>query len=307
MTFQVLHLSTLKVKLSHRYYNHRSSLRYKASLKFNANVGVRRPVYLFERINSHHLEVIGPASSYALKKTDKKSVIKCSASENNQTELQKSNQLVELPLFPLRMVLFPGLTHRFQIFEFRYRMMMHTLLQSDLRFGVIYSDSSNVNVDVGCVAEIVKLERLVDDRYYVLCKGQKRFRITNLVRTKPYLVAEVQWLQDRPCTNGHQELYSLAHEVESCLKDVIWLSKKLDRKPELETSDLPGSLFPTPFSFFVGGNFVSAPREQQALLELEDTALRLERERETLRNTLNYLAAVSAVKDAFQFSSFNEN
>ncbi|KAG1359042.1 lon protease 2-like [Cocos nucifera] len=307
MGFQVLHVSALKVRFSHRYHSCAPASRCKASSNFHANIGIRRPVYLSECINSHHVEVIGPMPSYALKRAGKKSVIKCSASEKNHTEVQKSNQLVQLPLFPLRLVLFPGVTHCFQIFEFRHRMMMHTLLQSDLRFGVIYSDNSNVSVDVGCVVEMVKLERLVDDRYYVLCKGQERFRIINFVRTKPYLVAEVQWLEDRPCTNGHQDLNSLALEVESCLKDVIRLSKKLNTKPELETKDLPRNLFPTPFSFFVGSNFVSAPREQQALLELEDTALRLKREKETLRNALKYLAAVSAVKDAFQFSSFNEN
>ena len=42
--------------------------------------------------------------------------------------------------------------------------------------------------------------------------------------------------------------------------------------------------------------------EQQALLELEDTAARLRRERDTLRNTLNYLTAASAVKDVFPSS-----
>ena len=39
-----------------------------------------------------------------------------------------------------------------------------------------------------------------------------------------------------------------------------------------------------------------------ALLELEDTAVRLKREKDTLRNTLNYLTAASAVKDAFPSS-----
>jgi hypothetical protein len=49
----------------------------------------------------------------------------------------------------------------------------------------------------------------------------------------------------------------------------------------------------------VGSTFEGAPVEQQALLELEDTAVRLKREKETLKNTLNYLTAASAVKDAF--------
>ncbi|XP_020261735.1 uncharacterized protein LOC109837790 [Asparagus officinalis] len=236
------------------------------------------------------------------------SILKCSSSDNNQSDVHDSNKLVELPLFPLSLVLFPGTTLPLQIFEFKYRIMMHTLLQSDLRFGIVYSDNSTGTFDVGCVGEIVKHEKLVDDRFFIICEGQERFRVINLVRTKPYLVAEVQWLEDRPSANGQdQDLESLALEVETCMKDVIRISNKLNGEPEKEAKDLRRNLFPTPFSFFVGSTFEGAPKEQQALLELEDTALRLRREKETLKNTLNYVAAASAVKDALQYSSSSEN
>lgn len=180
---------------------------------------------------------------------------------------------------------------------------MHTLLQTDLRFGVIYTDAVSGTTDVGCVGEVVKHERLVDDRFFLICKGQERFRVANLVRTKPYLVAEVTWLEDRPSGSGEEDLDALANEVESYMKDVIRLSNRLSGKPEKEVQDLRRNLFPTPFSFFVGSTFEGAPREQQALLELEDTAARLKREKETLRNTLNYLTAASAVKDVFPSNS----
>ena len=228
---------------------------------------------------------------------------RCSASsfpEKHHTNPPKSDDVVELPLFPLPLVLFPGAVLPLQIFEFRYRIMMHTLLHTDLRFGVIYSDAVSGTADVGCVGEIVKHERLVDDRFFLICKGQERFRITNIVRTKPYLVAEVNWLEDRP--SGDEDLEGLANEVETYMKDVIRLSNRLNGKPGNEAQDLRRNLFPTPFSFFVGSTFEGAPREQQTLLDLEDTAARLKREKETLRNTHNYLSAASAVKDVFPSS-----
>ncbi|XP_062024229.1 uncharacterized protein LOC133740315 [Rosa rugosa] len=244
-------------------------------------------------------------SSRLRRQRHRSSSLKCSASsfsERHHTN-SKSDDVVELPLFPLPLVLFPGAILPLQIFEFRYRMMMHSLLQTDLRFGVIYSDAVSGTADVGCVGEVVKHERLVDDRFFLICKGQERFRVTDLVRTKPYLVAEVKWLEDRPSGDGEEDLDTLATEVESYMKDVIRLSNRLGGKPEKEVQDLRRNLFPTPFSFFVGSTFEGAPREQQALLELEDTAARLKREKETLRNTLNYLTAASAVKDVFPSSS----
>nr|CAD1819139.1 unnamed protein product [Ananas comosus var. bracteatus] len=231
-----------------------------------------------------------------------------------------ADDLVELPLFPLPLVLFPGAILPLQIFEFRYRIMMHTLLHTDLRFGVVFSDpgggaGAGAVAEVGCVGEVVKHERLVDDRFFLICKGQERFRVSRVVRTKPYLVAAVTWLEDRPpppdpsaaAPQRTDDLEALAAEVEGYMRDVIRISNRLNGKPEKEeeaaSMDLRRNLFPTPFSFFVASTFEGAPREQQALLELEDTAARLRRERDTLRNTLNYLTAASAVKDAFPSSS----
>lgn len=257
-----------------------------------------------------------------------------SSSSSNPPPLpSQASDAVELPLFPLPLVLFPGAILPLQIFEFRYRIMMHTLLQTDLRFGVVFSDSGSV-AGVGCVGEVVKHERLVDDRFFLICKGQERFRVSKIVRTKPYLVAEVVWLEDRPgsITDGdksgessyadaedydvqgynHSQQQSdndpeaLSVEVEGYMRDVIRISNRLNGKEEkaaeAESMDLRRNLFPTPFSFFVASTFEGAPREQQALLELEDTAARLRRERDTLKNTLNYLTAASAVKDAFPSS-----
>lgn len=234
--------------------------------------------------------------------------LRCSSSEPSYPAAAASD-VVELPLFPIPVVLFPGAILPLQIFEFRYRIMMHTLLETDIRFGVVFSDAGVV-AGVGCVGEVVKHERLVDDRFFLICKGQERFRITGLARTKPYLVAEVAWLEDRPPPPGvaaggneEEDLEKLATEVERYMRDVIRISNRLNGKEGGEAvADLRRGLFPTPFSFFVGSTFEGAPREQQALLELQDTGARLRRERDTLRNTLNYLTAASAVKDAFPSS-----
>ncbi|KAJ4702021.1 lon protease 2-like [Melia azedarach] len=255
-------------------------------------------------LNLKSFKFLSKSSSPSFSRRRRSNSLRCSASsfpEKHPTNPPKSDDVVELPLFPLPLVLFPGAILPLQIFEFRYRIMMHTLLQTDLRFGVIYSDAVSGTAEVGCVGEIVKHERLVDDRFFLICKGQERFRVTGIVRTKPYLVAEVTWLEDRP--SGEEDLDALANDVESYMKDVIRLSNRLNGKPEKEVVDLRRNLFPTPFSFFVGSTFEGAPREQQALLELEDTAARLKREKETLRNTLNYLTAASAVKDVFPSSS----
>jgi ATP-dependent Lon protease len=200
----------------------------------------------------------------------------------------------ELPLFPLpEVVLFPGRPLPLHIFEFRYRIMMNTILNSDRRFGVLMFDPSDGSVaSVGCCAEIVQYQRLPDDRMKMLTLGQQRFRVLEYVREKPYRVGLVEWIEDR---SPEEDLHALASQVEQLLRDVVHLSAKLmDRTIELP-EDVPD--LPTELSYWVAGNLYGVAEEQQALLELQDTAARLEREAEILTTTRNHLAARTVLKD----------
>ncbi|KAL6186044.1 hypothetical protein ACLB2K_042166 [Fragaria x ananassa] len=91
-------------------------------------------------------------------------------------------------------------------------------------------------IEIPNVLQEIKTEKK-HDRFFLICKGQERFRVTDLVRTKPYLVAEVQWLEDRPSGDGEKDLDALATEVESYMKDVIRLSNRLGGKLEKEGGD----------------------------------------------------------------------
>lgn len=132
----------------------------------------------------------------------------------------------ELPLFPLpEVVLFPGRPLPLHIFEFRYRMMMNTILEYDRRFGVLMIDPISGEIaKVGCCAEIIHFERLPDDRMKVLTLGQQRFRLLEYVRQKPYRVGLVEWFEDLP---PQENLQPKAEEVTTLLHDVVKLSAKL--------------------------------------------------------------------------------
>jgi ATP-dependent Lon protease len=202
----------------------------------------------------------------------------------------------ELPLFPLpEVVLFPTRPLPLHIFEFRYRIMMNTILESDRRFGVLMVDPVRGTIaDVGCCAEIIRYQRMPDDRMKMLTLGQQRFRLLKYVREKPYRVGLVEWIEDKPPV---KDLRPLANDVEQLLRDVVRLSAKLtDQNIELP-DDLPD--LPIELSYWVASNLYGVAAEQQALLELQDTAERLERESEILTSTRNHLAARTVLKDTF--------
>ena len=202
----------------------------------------------------------------------------------------------ELPLFPLpEVVLFPTRPLPLHIFEFRYRIMMNTILESDRRFGVLMFDQAKGAIaNVGCCAEIIHYQRLPDDRMKMLTLGQQRFRVLEYVREKPYRVALVEWIEDQPPS---KDLRSLATDVEQLLRDVIRLSSKLTEQNIELPEDLPD--LPIELSYWVASNLYGVAQEQQLLLEMQDTAERLQREAEILTSTRNHLAARTVLKDTF--------
>ena len=201
----------------------------------------------------------------------------------------------ELPLFPLpEVVLFPSRPLPLHIFEYRYRIMMNTILENDRRFGVLSIDpTTGAIAEYGCCAEILHFQRLPDDRMKMLSFGQQRFRVLEYVREKPYRVGLVEWIEDKPPT---EDLSPIASEVEALLRDVVHLSAKLTSQKIELPDDLPSS--PTELSYWVASNLYGVASEQQALLEMQDTLKRLQREQEILSSTRSHLAARTALKDA---------
>lgn len=203
----------------------------------------------------------------------------------------------ELPLFPLpEVVLFPGRPLPLQIFEFRYRIMMNTILESDRRFGVLMWDpNQNKVAAIGCCAEVIHCQRLPDDRMKIMTLGQQRFRVLEAVREKPYLVGLVEWIEDLP---PQEDLRPPARDVEQLLRDVVRLSGKLMDQPIELPEDIPS--LPTELSYWVASNLYGVATEQQGLLEMQDTSARLEREIEILTSTRNQLAARTVLKDTLK-------
>jgi ATP-dependent Lon protease len=200
----------------------------------------------------------------------------------------------ELPLFPLPgVVLFPGRPMPLHIFEYRYRIMMNTILETDRRFGILMWDQEKGEpAPVGCCAEIVQFQRLPDDRMKVLALGQQRFRVLEYTREKPYRMGLVEWIEDEPTT---QDLRPLAEEVDTLLRDVVRLSSKLMEQEIELPDDIPDQ--PLDLSYWVASNLHGVPEEQQELLELKNTEDRLQREAEILGSTRSHLAARTVLKD----------
>jgi Lon protease-like protein len=109
-----------------------------------------------------------------------------------------SDETLELPLFPLNTVLFPGMDLPLHIFEDRYRLMISECLERKRDFGVLLAGSDSASRGmaavhtIGTSARITKVQRLADGRMDIVTTGLERFRVLRLVRTRPYIVARIE-------------------------------------------------------------------------------------------------------------------
>ncbi|CAL4923104.1 unnamed protein product [Urochloa decumbens] len=249
----------------------------------------------------------------AAKKHQKRttSVLKCRANLHgciDEIVQTPKDQTTEIPIVMYPSVAFPGATLQVQAFEFKYRIMMHTLLQQGLKFGVIYCDKNGRMADVGCIVHVIECERLSDDRFFLTCIGEDRFRVVEIVRTKPYVVARIQVLNEQLGSGPQDDLGSLMWQVEQHLKNVTMLSGKLNQKMrgDHHAKQLLRMHSAVSFSFLVARVFIDDQLEQQTLLQMTDTTQRLAREGMYLERRSKYMAAIAAIKDAFEHLSCSE-
>ncbi len=109
--------------------------------------------------------------------------------------------MMDLPLFPLNMVVFPGWPMPLHIFEPRYKEMIRHCVEKQEPFGIVLIEEGEAEVDttikphqIGCTVAITQIQRTDDGRLYIMTVGQERFRICGLKRDKPYLVGEVEMM-----------------------------------------------------------------------------------------------------------------
>lgn len=191
-----------------------------------------------------------------------------------------------LPLFPLPMVLYPGVPLPLHVFEPRYRQMMAHCLEGDRRFGLIYHDPDRAGPylvepgQVGCVAEIQKFQPLPDGRSLVLTQGTERFRVTG----EPEQDAGAMYYE------ALVEPYADLPEDEESVRRHCEATRELYRRAFEENIENLESLPPidpeATLSFQIAQWIKIDPAWQQQFLESRSEEERLDRLDELLRGAL---------------------
>jgi Lon protease-like protein len=196
----------------------------------------------------------------------------------------------ELPLFPLPLVLFPGVPLPLHIFEPRYQRMLADVQAGDQLFGLSYHDVTESEGDrpplghVGCVAEVTEVQPLPEGRSNILTVGLIRYRLEEYVeRGDPYLVGRVLFFEDESEAPG--VLDERAGEVSRLFMRIARAVRSINDEraglPDLPPTD------PERLSFLVAAAMELDTQVKLELLELRSTAERLKRLRDLLARVVS--------------------
>jgi Lon protease-like protein len=209
------------------------------------------------------------------------------------------SEVTALPLFPLDTVLFPGMPLPLHIFEERYRLMVNQCLDNDGDFGVVMGMASALDTQTsaehltGTTAQITKVQRLEDGRMNIMTQGGERFRLLQVVQSRPYFVARVEHVplegEDSPLAPQlARQTSSLFMQYMRLLREVVGTMLEIEATPK-NLADL---------AYLVATTVQVTLREKQRLLDLGTLPQLLTRELQILAREVEVLKRMRRVQES---------
>ena len=171
--------------------------------------------------------------------------------------------IIDVPLFPLGLVLLPGELQPLHIFEPRYRELATRCEEGDEPFAIALHDGEGLR-RVACTALITEvLERFPDGRSNILVRGADPVELVAVHDVRAYRTADVEPLVDDP-PEAPEALQQRALEAYAAL-----------------LTDTPGRAKPEPpeagagLSYALAGRIEFDVEVKQELLEERDEGRRL--------------------------------
>ena len=152
-----------------------------------------------------------------------------------------SSDLVEIPLFPLNLVLFPGMRLPLHIFEERYKTMISNCIERETPFGVLLikegveAGGPAEPFRIGTTARITQNTQLEGGRFNILTIGENRFELVEIVSNTPFMVGNIRFLAEEQGEVSEHLLIEIREEYSTFLKQLATVAGGWNRIVDVPT------------------------------------------------------------------------
>jgi hypothetical protein len=210
-------------------------------------------------------------------------------------------KLLDVPLFPLELVLFPQMVLPLRIFESRYHLMINECLKNNAPFGVVLLQEGDSVQEgrlrpeaprpftVGTLARITEVARLEDGAMLITTVGSERFRLLEYRTEKPYMTGDIEIWPDQPEELGPGVLQQTISKIRLVFEEYLRILMELAGKP-VQNLELPAET--AALSFLVPNWLYISTQGKQKLLEAPGLNSRLEQELQLLETETNFFQKI---------------
>jgi Lon protease-like protein len=172
-----------------------------------------------------------------------------------------------IPLFPLKLVVFPSSKYPLHIFETRYKAMLEYCIANEKGFGIVAKIGEDIS-SVGSFVQVSSILKKYDNgELDIIVEGINRFSITKIdVHPAGYFVADVNEYNDLNSEADPKIVEEIKDKFEEVLKKVnlhleeaFWINFEKSSNKSFKIAEKSGLTIP----------------EQQELLTIQDENSRL--------------------------------
>lgn len=226
------------------------------------------------------------------------------AEQQNMPPDDHPEDLIELPLFPLNVVLFPGMVLPLHIFEERYKAMIGDCIERVQPFGVVLiKEGPEVGgpaepFAIGTSARVTTVDRLEDGRMNLLTTGELRFETASITQQEPHMVGQVRYLEEHPGEDQPELMAEVGEEYTTFLRNLSSLTGGWTANAETPQE-------PITLAYGVASTLDLPRHMRQELLEMVTATQRLERLLPLLKRGNEALLEQVAKRNPFQGPRLN--
>lgn len=206
-------------------------------------------------------------------------------SAEDEDAMQKEDLPDILPILPLRnTVLFPGVVIPITAGRDKSIKLINETNKGSKVIGVVSQKEeskeepgiSDINT-IGTVAKILRVLKMPDGNTTVIIQGKKRFEVSEVITTDPYITATIAEVAEARPANENEEFKAIIESIKEQALQIIKDSPNIPSEAAFAIKNIESNSF---LINFVSSNLNIPVEEKQKLLEINDLK---DRALETLR------------------------
>ena len=201
---------------------------------------------------------------------------------------------LELPILPIKnTVLFPGVVLPITVGRDKSIKLVQDAYKGDRTIGVASQKNQTVEDpdfedlnNIGTVAKIIRLLKMPDGSTTVIIQGKKRFEMTEVITTEPYIKAKVSEFAEIRPVKDLKKFEALVGSLKDLALRIIKVSPNIPSEASFAIENIESHSF---LINFISSNMNAAVKDKQKLLETADLRKRAEMVLEYLTKELQML------------------